>query len=571
MKWFKNLKTAQKLISSFILVALLIGIVGYIGINDMNTINQNAVSMHDYDLNSMEQISSIKQNLADIRYDVLKIAYQNNLNNQDAALEEEINKLADTNSSIIANYEKSLISSEEKPTFSKLKNDINIYKTTYEQVIKYANENNYTEVDTVFSKLLPLKTNVYNDLDNLLKINKNQADSSYKENELVYKASLSKIVVIIFLGVVLAILFGTIISMFISKQLNKVVKFAEALGEGDLTHSIKLDSKDEIGSLGAALNKASENIKKLISEIMNGAGDISASSEEFSATVEEVSSKMEVVNESSTQISKGTEDLSATIEEVNASTEEISANANGLSERAGNAVSSVKDIEKRASDIKERAGKELEKSTALYKEKQSHILKAIEDAKVVDEVKIMADSIGSIAEQTNLLALNAAIEAARAGEHGKGFAVVADEVRKLAEQSAKAVTDIQNMVVQVQSAVEGLSQSGQEVLEYLVTNVEPNYQLLKNTGVQYGKDAEFVSSIIDDISSSSKQMNDVVDQVSSAIQTVSSTAEESASSSEEILSSINEITQAVNDIAKSAQGQAELAQKLTDMVNKFKI
>lgn len=571
MKWFKNLKTAQKLIPSFILVSLFIGIVGFIGISDMNSINNNAVQMHDYNLESVKQVSLIQQNLSNIRYDILKIAYQRNLNNQDAALEKEITELASENDTIIANYEKSLLSSEEKPTFAKLKNDINAYKTVYEAVIKAANEKNYTEAEAAFSKLLPLKTNVYTDLSNSMKINTSQADSSYKENGLIYKSSIYKIAALIFSGILIAIILGIFISMFISKQLNKILKLAEVMVDGDLTYSINIDTKDEIGNLAKALNKAGENIRKLIAEIVNSASDISASSEEFSATVEEVSSKMEVVDESTKQISKGAEDLSATIEEVNASAEEISANTNGLSERAVNAVTSVNDIKTRAFDIREKAEKELEKGTELYNEKQSHILKAIEDAKVVDEVKIMADSIGSIAEQTNLLALNAAIEAARAGEQGKGFAVVADEVRTLAEQSAKAVSDIQNMVVQVQAAVTGLSDSGQEVLQYLVTNVQPNYQFLKSIGVQYGKDAEFVGSIIEDISSSSKQMNEVVEQVSSALQNVSSTAEESASSSGEILSSINEITLAVNDIAKSTQSQAELAQKLTDMVQKFKI
>jgi methyl-accepting chemotaxis protein len=198
-------------------------------------------------------------------------------------------------------------------------------------------------------------------------------------------------------------------------------------------------------------------------------------------------------------------------------------------------------------------------------------LSAIEDSKVVEQVKMMADSIGSIAEQTNLLALNAAIEAARAGEQGRGFAVVAEEVRKLAEQSSEAVTNIQNMVSQVQNAVSKLSKSGQDVLDFMANNVKPTYELLMNTGVQYGNDAEFMNSTVEEFSTSAKQMDEVVMQVSGAIQNVSAVAEESAASTEEILVSINEITLAINEVAKSSQSQAELAQKLTDMVNKFKV
>jgi methyl-accepting chemotaxis protein len=571
MKWFQNLKTAQKLISAFILVALLIVVVGVIGIKNMKAINSNAISMHDYNLESIKQITTIRRNVADIRFDVLKIDSQRNLNNQNESLVKEINQLSNDNNRIISDYEKSLLSDEEKPAFTKLKKDLETYKNAYDLVIKYANENNYDAADANYTKLAAIRADIFNDMDSLLKINTDSADNSYKENLKTYETSLYTIAIIIILGLIIAILLGSLISLWLSKQIKKVLEFAEALGKGNLTQSIDINTKDEIGSLAKALNAASKNVRNLIAEIINSASDISATSEELSATAEEVSSKMEIVNESTEQISRGVQDLSATTEEVSASTEEISANANGLAKRAIDAEISVTEIKKRAIDIKTKASENIEEGNSIYIENRSNILKAIEEAKVVEEVKIMADSIGDIATQTNLLALNAAIEAARAGEQGRGFAVVADEVRKLAEQSSQAVSNIQGMVSQVQTAFTKLSQSGQDVLDYLVNSVQPSYDLLMSTGIQYERDAEFVNHIIEEIAVSSKQMNEVVEQVSTAIQQVSFTAEESASSSEEILRSVTEITSAVSDVAKSSQSQAELAQKLTTMVQKFHV
>lgn len=570
MKWLSNLKTAQKLISSFIVVSLFVGIVGFIGVIGMWKINSNAVSMHDYNLESIKQMNTIRRNVGDIRFNILLIYSQKDSTNHNES-EKEINELENENNNIIINYEKTLISDAEKPIFTKLKNDLDNYKAVYKTVIKNVNEKDFTAADANYAKIATIRTEIYSDMDKLLKLNTDDADNAYKENNSTYKDSLYQIAAITILGLFIALALGIVISIWISRQIKRVLTFAEALGKGDLTQKIEIDTKDEIGNLARALNQASENVKGLITEIMNSASDISATSEELSATVEEVSSKMEVVGQSTEQISNGIENLSANTEEINASAEEISANTNGLAKRANDAEMSVSEIKKRALDIKEKAARNIELGNSIYDEKRSNILKAIEDAKVVGEVKIMADSIGSIAEQTNLLALNAAIEAARAGEQGRGFAVVADEVRKLAEQSSQAVLNIQSMVGQVQAAFAGLSQSGQDVLEYIAKNVKPDYELLMDTGIQYERDSEFVNGIIEEISSSSRQMNEVVEQVSAAIQNVSLTAEESASSSEEILGSINEITIAISDVAKSAQSQAELAQRLTDMVQKFKV
>jgi methyl-accepting chemotaxis protein len=572
MKWFGNLKIATKLICSFILVALFIAVVGFIGILGMKEINSHAVSMHNYNLESIKQLTTIRQNIGDVRYNVLKIVYQKNLNNQNNELEKEIDQLSNENNTIILNYEKSLLDAgDEKTVFAKLKDDLQAYKVEYELIIKLVNENNYADAEADFPKLTPLRKSVFDDCSSLIKMNTNQADNSYREDNSIYKASLYKIGLIAFIGLLIAIILGVLISNWISKQVNKVLKFAEAIGNGNLTQSVRIDSKDEIGGLAKALNKASENIRNLITEIMKSAADISATSEELSATVEEVATKMEIVNDSTEQISKGAQDLSSTTEELSASTEEINADTNELAKTAVDAGTSASEIKKRAVSIKEKAMKEIETGTAVYNQKQSNILKAIEDGKVVDEVKKMADSIGNIADQTNLLALNAAIEAARAGEQGKGFAVVADEVRKLAEQSANAVSNITNMVSQVQNAFGNLSQSAQDILEYMSSNVKPTYILLDDTGVQYEKDANFVNDIVEKISASSNQINDVIEQVSAAIQTMSATAEESAASSEEIAGSTNEITSAISDVAKSAQSQAELASKLNEMVQKFEI
>ena len=571
MKLFENFKIAQKLILSFIIVAMLIGVVGFVGIYNMKTINYNAVTMHDYNLETVKDLTAIRQNFDEVRIDLLKLIYEKNSNQQNDIIKKDINELFNQTNNLIDSYEKKLISKSEEKTFSQLKENSKAFIDSSNSAIKYVDMNNYDAAEASTSVINQNIKNVSSNMSILIANSISQADNSYALNNSNYRISSYVTIFIVILGFIIAIALGLSLSLMISRKLKMIVLFAEALGNGDLTKAIQVDTKDEIGNLSRALNIANKNIKNLVIEIINGSSDISATSEELSATTEEISSQMNVVNESTNQISKRIQDLSDTAENVTVSAKEISITTKMLAKNASDATISVSEIEKRAVDIKDKALKNIEQSNLIYDKNRTNILKAIENSKVVIEVKVMADSIGSIAEQTNLLALNAAIEAARAGEQGKGFAVVADEVRKLAEQSSQAVAIIQKMVSEVQGAVGSLSKSGQDVLEFMSDNVKPNYEFLMNTGMQYEKDAEFMKNLIGEFASSSTQMNEVVMQVESAIQNVSEVAQQSAAGSEEILRSVNEITLAISDIAESSQSQAELSQNLNGMVQKFKI
>jgi len=571
MNWFRNLKISQKLISAFMIIAMLIGMVGFIGIYNMNIVNSNAVIMHDYNLETIKYLTTIKQNFTDIRADLLELVYGKNKYEKKDVLGKEIYLLINENYLLLDKYETSLLAESDKETFLELKENIKIYLAECNKVINSARDNKYIEAETSIVSVTEAREKIHINLSELIEKNTSEADDFNQTNHLTYTTSLYLAIFVVILGFIIAVTLGLVISLMISRQVNQVVIFAEALGNGDLTKIIKINSKDEIGNLSNGLNIANESIKDLIVEIINGANHISIESGELSATTQEISSRMEIVNQSVNQISNGTQDLSVTTQEITDSTKEISATTNKLAQNARDAAISVSEIHKYATDIKYKSLKNIEKSNLIYNENRLNILKAIEDSKVVEEVKMMTVSIGEIAEQTNLLALNAAIEAARAGEQGKGFVVVADEVMKLAKQSSEAVYKIQNMVLQVQTAFKSLSKSGEDVLDFMSTNVKASYEFLMNIGVQYEKDTELMRNIIGKFANSSKQIDELIVQVSSSIENVFLVAQESEINTEEISSNIHEITNAIAGVARTSENQAELSHELNKMVQKFKI
>nr|WP_320049760.1 methyl-accepting chemotaxis protein [uncultured Desulfuromonas sp.] len=211
-------------------------------------------------------------------------------------------------------------------------------------------------------------------------------------------------------ALVLAVLITVLITRAITRPILQGVAFAKALSEGDLTKTLDIDQRDEVGQLAAALNEMIEQLKAIVGEVRTASDNVASGSQELSASSEEMS--------------QGATEQAAAAEEASSSMEQMAAN---IKQNADNAMQTEKIALKSSQDALS-GGEAVEKTVRAMKE-------------IAEKISIIEE----IARQTNLLALNAAIEAARAGEHGKGFAVVASEVRKLAERSQSAAAEISDL------------------------------------------------------------------------------------------------------------------------------
>ena len=345
-------------------------------------------------------------------------------------------------------------------------------------------------------------------------------------------------IVLCVISVIVAVAAGIYVNKNIIKRLLIAQNFANKLSAYDFAEECEITKNDEIGAIGSALNTAQKNIRELISTILNESSNMSALSQELSANIEEVSAKLEEVDNSSKSINITMTKTSATAEEIAASIEEVNSSMESFANKAEEGSTNSEKIKKRAENVKDGSRAAIKNTAQIREQKEKNIVKAIEDARVVEEVKVMAGAIADIAEQTNLLALNAAIEAARAGESGKGFAVVADEIRKLAEESSQTVITIQDTIGKINDAVKNLSENSNDILDFMSTDVDKQLQDYAKVGEKYSSDGEFISSMSEELVSMAQEVEATVEQINEALQSTAADVQKSSLNSEKIQSQI---------------------------------
>ena len=546
MTWLRDAKLSSKLIAAFGLCALITLGVGLLGSRGVSQLSDSLKLVFSNNLVSVSKTAEAKSKaIAQLKdlYALIAAHAENDAQGVKDTIRQAMTTNQADSEKAFAIYRKTPLADDERAAGDQMERDWPIYQAQIQKVLTVLDSGNVQGARALMSgEIQQAYRTVMDELTIMVESNNRQIGEGARDAEEQEQAAITVLYIGIALAFLAALALGLFISRLISRPIATAVASAQLIARGDLTHTIGSAARDETGQLLTALGEMQEGLKATIHQIADASNQLASAAEELNAVTEDGSRGLLRQNDEIQQ-------AATAVTEMTSAVEEVARNAISTSEASKTASSQATDglVQARnAVDAVNNATVEIQSSTTI-----------VEDLAVqVRDIGKVLDVIRGIAEQTNLLALNAAIEAARAGEQGRGFAVVADEVRALAARTQSSTGEIESMIGAVRSRA-----------DQAVAAMGKSQGLVGDTQVLAKATGEALQSIATGIA----QINDRNLVIASACEEQAHVAREVDRNLINIQDLSTQTAAGAHQTSASTQDLSRLATSFNDLVSRFRL
>ncbi|MDO8891251.1 MAG: methyl-accepting chemotaxis protein [Sulfurimicrobium sp.] len=537
-----QLSIRAKLAGVMILLAMVMTIIGAVGLRGMGQANDGLLAVYEQrslPMVELDQVGQLSLRNRLILLDAILNPSQENVAKRLDEYHQNIGKAAQSLSAL----EKS-VSEQDRAMLSKLSNDYaNLMKEGFEPAVSALQAGDFQLAGRIAKDVIGPLNRPF--ADDLAKLQRTQADGAKYEYETAkerFTSARALIVVILLLGLAIAASLGSLLIRSILRAFNTAISHFDHIAQGKLTSEIDISSNDETGQLSCSLATMQVHLKVMLDQIVQASDTIEAHSVNLQA-------EMRRVVEQSDMQQERTHSVAATMEETSQSVSEVAASASSAADAATSAQGVVSE-----SNIQMSQSMAAAQVVVQAVQDSSHTM--MELFQSIHRIGEITQMIREVADQTNLLALNAAIEAARAGEQGRGFAVVADEVRKLAERTSASTVDITETV----QAIQACTQRAVTSMDEASIRVNTSTSLMQAT-----------QDSLHNITKKSADVNDMAQHIAAAAQEQSVASHDVARNMEAISALVKDNTLAAQSAWTATEGLSHTAHELHKLVGHFEL
>lgn len=489
---------------------------------------------------------------------------------------EEINATRVEMWQMMETYGTNIDNEEIREVYDVIVNKLHAYDDAIDEILAASRSGDKENANLLITnKLYSINDSITTNMPKLL----TAAESNLETGEMKLKAAAAEservvlvvAVVLVIMAIVITLVSNRLIVVPIRRMADEIKGMILAIqnGQGDLTRRVPVQTKDEIAILAKGVNRFLDILQEMI-------GGVITCGEEIHTQQQNVSNIVEMTNHNAEQTSSTMEGLAAAMREVsvtasrvNADTRDAESSADNIKEKAVEGTVFADEIRNRAGELQVKAQESRQSAERIIRELEVELQSSIKDSRQIERINGLADEILKIASKTNLLALNASIEAARAGEAGRGFGVVADEIRVLADNSKETAGSIQTISEGVIRAVTCLAENANRLIGFVNERVMPDYEILEKTGDKYLEDSIKVDKIMSGIKEDMEEFGNLMGSVAESNDAIANNVQDSANDISGVVGNTMALVDSMQNIINALERVSEEIGQLTEQTAGF--